>query len=125
MRYFRDVGISLAMGCFIATTGVFLTGYTAAIAMPSWLSSAIILWELLVVQFLGFGVISLLATFMLVRFCRVNSVVLVVLALLVILLLPNLWYGTPIIFYWPHAVTLLICLTVGCYLGFKNSKPLQ
>lgn len=119
MKHLMDLFISLLAGTVIALVGIYLVGYTAAFAMPTWFSPAIFLWDLLVVQLLSFGLASLLGTYLVVRLVQVNPIFLFAISLTAIVVAPKLLYGGSINIYWLNLLVVAICLSFGCFLGKK------
>lgn len=54
---------AIVLGFLVAQLGSVVVGYTSAFVMPKSLVSIMWLWDILVIQFLGFGVLAAMAGF--------------------------------------------------------------
>ena len=115
----KEAIISIMVGGIVTLVGVVLIGYTSAIAMPNWFSPMILIWELFVVQFVGIGIISMLAAFYLSKVQKFNPNFVVVALLVSVISFSTFYQGGKFYFYWPHLLVLVLSLVAGSRLRFK------
>ena len=125
--------VSLAAGILIAVAGDWLLGHTAAIPAPAgwfhwfnntWGSYAgLVIWEILVVQFLGVGLLAALAAFLVVRYASLpwwQTCLLIIGAELgaVLLLWPRtISLGGLLLLQHAHEVVLITSVSVAGYIS--------
>lgn len=118
MNKLLPVAIAILGGLTIAFFGAHLTGYTAAVAMPKYFNTVLLmlLWDIFVVQLLGFGLVAAAFAFLYSRLCTasfLNSVIVVFGACQVSLMYPFTYS-----IYWINFFVILCALTAG-YLTAK------
>jgi hypothetical protein len=112
-------GISVFAACIagilLAYLGAYFTGYTAAFVMPKSFVDIMWLWDILVVQFLGFG---FLATILAFAHAKLFSGSLVK-SLLVPFVISQivLTYPFTYILYWPHILVVFGSLSLGYWIA--------
>ncbi|MDT0627273.1 hypothetical protein [Alteromonas sp. W364] len=118
MKKLLPIAIAILGGLSIAFFGAHLTGYTAAFAMPKSFNTVLsmLLWDIFVVQLLGFGLLAAAFAFLYSRLCTgsfLNSVIVVFGACQVSLMYPFTYS-----IYWVNFFVILCALIVG-YLTAK------
>ncbi|HCS66651.1 MAG TPA: hypothetical protein DIW64_22750 [Cellvibrio sp.] len=118
----------------------FILGYTAAIVLPgsiaNWAAEnsarfpVMFMWDLLVVQLLGIGILSALATYLMSRTKSFDWLYLaigflsadIILSLASLLALPSLKYVSVADFIgWsPHFIVVFLCVFISARLGSKK-----
>lgn len=118
----------------------FILGYTAAIVLPGSIADwakensanfpLLFVWELLVVQLLGVGILSAIATYLLLRVTSLKWQYVVIgfvaadliLSHAFLLTLPTLEYlsATNFIWYLPHFIVVFLCVFVAARLSRKH-----
>ena len=116
----KEVLLTIIGGALITLIGVYLIGYTAALTMPKWFSPYILVWEILVVQFLGVGIIAAIVSFILIKVLRFNPNLVLTVLFLSVAVLGALYQGF-YHFYWPHTLVLLLCLFIGSRMPYQNA----
>jgi len=112
-------GISVFAACIagilLAYWGAYLTGYTAAFVMPKSFVELMWLWDILVVQFLGFGVLATILAFAHAKFFSGSLVK----SLLVPFVISQivLTYPFTYILYWPHILVVFGSLSLGYWIA--------
>jgi hypothetical protein len=108
-------GISIFTACIagilLASVGSYLTGFTAAFVMPEIFANIMWLWDAIVIQFLGFGILAAFLAFVHTKFFSESLVksLLIPLAVSQIILMYPFTYSV----YWTHLFVVLGSLTVG------------
>jgi hypothetical protein len=118
MNKLLPIAIAILGGLSIAVFGAHLTGYTAAFAMPKSFNTVLLmlLWDIFVVQLLGFGLLAAAFAFLYSRLCTIsflNSVIVGFGACQVSLMYPFTYS-----IYWVNFFVILCALIVG-YLTAK------
>lgn len=108
------------LGFFLAKAGAFATGYTAAFAMPTSFVHYMWLWDALVVQFLGFGMLSVLVSYTHSRLFQSNLRTGILIPLSVCQFV--LFYPDTYVVYWMHLVVMSASLLAGMYFAGVTQK---
>ena len=111
MKTFKTSLLLLICGLLLGYLGAFFTGYTAAFVMPKSFAQYMWVWDALVVQFLGYGLLALAIGFIASKVSQVRTIT-VVLALFCVSQL-YLQYPYGLSFYFPNIIVMLLCLAVG------------
>ena len=114
---------AIVLGFVVAQLGSFIVGYTSAFVMPKSLAPIMWLWEILVIQFLGFGVLAATAGFIHARLFSGSFAI----SLLVTLLACQLTLLYPFTYqvYWLNVFVIFASLFGGCLLAHAtHNKPL-
>lgn len=123
----KNVFVGVVIGVVVAYLGVYFTGFAAAIAVPEVVAEILsgrgfVVWEIVVTQFLGYGVIVFLLVFFSVRSLRLNPYVA---ALAAVLSCEAVLFGThtsQYIFYMPHLIVLIFCAVLAAFLAIRQGN---
>ncbi|WP_339899128.1 hypothetical protein [uncultured Gilvimarinus sp.] len=123
----KDTIIGLFIGIAIAFLGVYLTGFSAAIAVPEQIGkilsgSSFIIWEVAVTQFLGYGVVTFLLLFFAVKFFKPNPWLIVLSALIACEAVLFIAYSSSYTIYIPHFLIVIGCAVLGAYLAVRQNS---
>jgi len=130
----RDLGFGVVIGVLVAIFGVTVTGYTSAIAAPIKLfqildpSLGSLIWDVFVVQLLGFGVLSLVFAYFTVKQFALTWLLTVVVAFVssqVVLYVMNGMETSPVhqpMDFLPHLLVLVTMLSLGGYWGAREKN---
>ncbi|OFC69298.1 hypothetical protein [Alteromonas confluentis] len=102
---------AIILGFLVAQLGSVLVGYTSAFAMPKFLASVMWLWDILVIQFLGFGLLAATAGFIHARLFSgsyVSSLLITLVACQITLLYPFTYQV-----YWLNVFVIFASLLGG------------
>lgn len=119
MNLIKNISISLVASLILAYLGAFFTGYTAAFVMPISFASFMWVWDVFVVQFLGFGFLAFSLAFIIVYFFRLNFLLSVFVIFVFTQFNLSIMSGS-FNLYWPHILTMLICLVTGWFTACKK-----
>lgn len=120
----------------------FILGYTAAIVLPGSIANwarensanflVLFVWDLLVVQLLGVGILSAIATYLLLRITFLKWLYVaigfvaadIVLSYAFLLSLPTLEYlsATNFIWFFPHFIVVFLCVFIAARFGGKHQQ---
>lgn len=120
----------------------FILGYTAAIVLPGSIADwakensanfpVLFVWELLVVQLLGIGILSAIAAYLLLRITSLKWLYVaigfvaadLILSPAYLLSLPTLEYLSVTHFIWftPHFIVVFLCVFIAASLGGKHQS---
>lgn len=120
----------------------FILGHTAAIVLPGSIADwakensanfpVLFVWELLVVQLLGIGILSAIAAYLLLRITSLKWLYVaigfvaadLILSPAYLLSLPTLEYLSVTHFIWfaPHFIVVLLCVFIAASLGGKHQS---
>lgn len=128
----KTIITAMVVGVMLINIGVFLTGYTAAISAPMWLFeflpglAALLIWDSIVVQFLGFGIAAILLSYF-ANWIFALSWKLFVVVVFVVVQVPLLnqmdfQYENSLLIWLPHWVVLVTCLFCGSRAGAKRTS---
>ncbi len=114
----KQVISAVLVGLVSALFGAFLTGYSAAITIPGGLVEfftgwRMFLWDILVVQFLGYGITILLLTFLVTILLKLNPWITAALAIIVCEAALAIAYPSSFSLYIPHIVVVVSCAFLG------------
>ena len=115
MRNGISVLTAIVFGFLLAQAGAYLVGYIAAFTMPKDFAPIIWLWDVVVIQFLGFGVLAALAGYVHAKLfpgSYIMSMLLMLVACQISLLYP-FSYSV----YWLNVFVILASLAGGFYLA--------
>ena len=87
--------------------------------MPVSFANFMWVWDILVIQFLGFGVLAFSLAFIIVYFSKLNFLLSVLTVFVFAQFNLSLMSGS-FNLYWPHIFTMLICLFTGWYVACKK-----
>ena len=116
----KEISLTIMAGLFITMIRVYLMGFTAAIFIPNYFSSFVLAWDIMVVQFLSVGAISIVVAFFLARIMQFSPNAMVAVLFLSVHFFSGMYYGDLYWFYWPHAVVLGACLILGSRLSYRR-----
>lgn len=122
--------------------GFFILGHTAAIVLPDsiahWAAESSVrfpvmfIWELIVVQLLGVGILSALASYLITRVTSFDWLYLaigfviadLILSIVSLLVLPTLKYVSIANFsgWSPHFIVVFLCVFIAARLGSKTQR---
>jgi len=117
--------LGILAGVVLAYVGAYLTGYTAAMALPSFIANdtsgiLIYLWEMAVTQFLGFGLAAFVLVYLTIRLVRLSTWVFLIVVFIVCELSLSLMPSSYFDFYMPHYIVVIACLFLGAFLASRN-----
>ena len=138
----KSFSVGLGLGTIICYIAVFSLGYTSAIALPNpiynWAKEysahlpVIFAWDLVVVQFLGIGILAAISTFIVLKLTSLKWLYVaagflasdIIFSLISLLNLPTLQYISVLnlIMYLPHLIVVSICVFYAAHFGAKNQK---
>lgn len=137
---FKSIVAGAALGTIVFQIAIYFIGYTAAIVLPSSISNwaaehsaitpVIFVWDLLVVQLLGIGVLAAVSTYTLLKLSSLKGIY-VVLGFVAAetissyswLFLPSLHNrlsANSYILFTPHFIVVCFCVFIASSLGSKN-----
>ncbi|MBU2925844.1 hypothetical protein Q4506_06615 [Colwellia sp. 4_MG-2023] len=111
---------SVVAGLILGYLGAYLTGYTSAFSMPANFIKFMWVWDILVVQFLGFGVLAILLSYSVAYFSKLNFFFSVIASFVIAQLNLFLMMDGNINLYFPHILTMLTCLIIGWLIAIKR-----
>lgn len=131
------ISIGIVLGVALALLQVQTIGFTAAIATPHWFSdlvldsdygtSLVIMWELIIVQFIGAGIPTLLIAFILLKFIPFGqywkALGLIVGAIGgIFILYPAPYFFSPLITHHLYEIMVILCASTMTFLFYKNNS---
>ena len=120
MFVYKNIFIGVLSGLLLAFVGVYLTGFTSALVMPTSFYSLIWLWDILVVQFLGFGVLAVIISYMVTHKLKVgftNSVIVTFIFAQFILIISM---GNLSMLYLPNISVMFGSLVIGWFVANRK-----
>jgi hypothetical protein len=142
MKPISSTIICILAGIAIATVGYWLLGYTAAIAAPTqwfeWFNSTLgsyaglVAWEMLVVQFLGVGLVATLVAFLVVKYTSLpwwQACLFIISAELGTVILLQFPYitslGGLLLLQHAHEIVVIVCVLIAGYVSARNRPVFQ
>ena len=120
MNHAKNVFISLVSGIVLAMLGVYFTGFTASFAMPSSLANMMWAWDIFVVQFLGFGVLAIMLSYLVAYLSKLSFVYSVLAIFVIAQFVLFLITGNLFSIYIANILTMFTCLTLGWFVACKK-----
>ncbi|TMP01958.1 hypothetical protein CWC11_20385 [Pseudoalteromonas sp. S3178] len=120
MNNIKNILVSIFSGIALAIIGSYLTGHTSALVMPVSFGNLIWAWDIFVVQLLGFGLLAIASGFLVAYITNKNFLFSVVAVFLITQLYLSFVIGDGFYFYFPHILTMLVCLCAGWYVARKK-----
>ena len=121
----KDIIVGLLVGIAIAFLGVYFTGFSAAIAAPAKVAEILsgpsfILWEIAVIQFLGYGLVTILLLYFAVKLLKLNPWLCAVAALVACEAALFMAYSSDYSIYIPHVLVLVACAAFGTFMARRQ-----
>lgn len=113
MKTVTSIVTACIFGVLLAQAGSHITGYTAAFAMPESFAGVMWLWDIFVIQFLGFGLLGILLAFIHVKLFAGSLLTSVLVPLIVCQLVLLYPFTYPV--YWTNFLVILVSLVVGFF----------
>jgi len=111
---------SAVAGLALAFLGAYLTGYTSAFVMPISFANFMWAWDILIVQFLGFGLLAIALSYLIAYLSKLNFLFSVIVTFIIAQVGLFFMAGNNINLYWPNILTMLICLIIGWFIACKK-----
>ena len=123
----KDLAMGILIGLVIAYLGVYLTGFSAAIAVPEKVgeilsATTFVVWEIAVTQFLGYGVVTFLVLFLAIKLMKLNPWVSAMAAVIACEAALLAAYSSTYMIYIPHILVLIVCATCGAFLAQRHAN---
>ncbi|MBV1907813.1 MAG: hypothetical protein KUG78_00735 [Kangiellaceae bacterium] len=120
MNLIKNTLSSVVAGLALAIIGAYLTGYTSAFVMPISFASFMWVWDILIVQFLGFGLLAIALSCLISYLSKFNFLFSVIVIFVIAQVGLFFMAGNNINLYWPNILTMLICLIIGWLIACKK-----
>lgn len=139
---FKSVIVGTILGAIVFQIAIYFIGYTSAITLPSsiagWAAKnsatmhVIFVWDLLVVQLLGIGILAALSTYTLLKlsylkwlYVAIGFVTAETISSYSWLLSPTLhehFSKNSYLLFTPHFIVVCLCVFIAASLGSKSQK---
>jgi hypothetical protein len=120
MNLTKNILSSVVAGLILAILGVYLTGYTSALVMPTIFAGFMWAWDILIVQFLGFGLLAIVLSYLVAYLSKLNFLCSVITIFVIAQLYLFFMMGGNMNLFWPNILTMLICLFTGWFAACKK-----
>jgi len=120
MNLTKNTLSSVAVGLIIAFLGAYLIGFTFAFTMPSGIVNFMWAWDILVVQFLGFGLLAIVSSYSVAYLTKHNFLFSVIATFIIAQISLFLMAANNLNLYWPNILTVLVCLNIGWFVACKK-----
>ena len=120
MNLTKNTLSSVVAGLTLAILGAYLTGYTSAFTMPISFAKFMWAWDILIVQFLGFGLLAIILSYSVAYLSKLNFLFSVIVTFVIAQVSLFFMMGSNMNLYWPNILTMLICLIIGWFTACKK-----
>ncbi|WP_078082618.1 hypothetical protein [Microbulbifer mangrovi] len=123
----KSVVVGVVVGIAVAYLGVYFTGFSAAIAVPKEVSdllspNTLLVWDIAVTQFLGYGVIAFLLVFFSIKLLRLNAWMTALIAIVSCEVVLFATYSSQYMIYVPHFVVLIGCGALAAFMARRQAN---
>jgi len=122
MNLTKNILSSVVAGLILAILGAYLTGYTSALVMPTIFTRLMWAWDILIVQFLGFGLLAIALSYSVAYLSKLNFLCSVITIFVIAQLYLYLMMGGNMNLFWPNILTMFICLLTGWFAACKKNE---
>ena len=139
---FKSLIVGAILGAIVFQIAIYFIGYTAAIALPSSLSNwaaersatipVIFVWDLLVVQLLGVGILAALSTYVLLKLSYLKWLYVAIGFVTAETISSYSWLFSSslhehfsknsYLLFTPHFIVVCLCVFIAASLGSKSQK---
>lgn len=88
--------------------------------MPSGIVNFMWAWDILVVQFLGFGLLAIVSSYSVAYLTKHNFLFSVIATFIIAQISLFLMAANNLNLYWPNILTVLVCLNIGWFVACKK-----